>query len=75
MGQRCQASVRQLAYPVSSLFQNGELALRASSTGSHGALCAITATAVSRSGTSTCTWVPQICCSMASIWYSASIRS
>jgi hypothetical protein len=60
---------------VSWFFQNGELADSASSTGSHGALCCITAIAASRSGTSTCTWVPQICCSNASIWYSSRIRS
>ena len=65
LGQRCQRTLRQLAYPVSVLRYTAEFAVSASSSGSHGRSRLLTWIAASRSGTATCTWQPQMPCSWA----------
>ncbi|GDY31076.1 hypothetical protein GTS_27090 [Gandjariella thermophila] len=59
-GQRDHSTCRQLRYRVSSPLSYGEFAVNASSTGSQGRTWLLTAVAVSRSSTPTCTWQPQV---------------
>ena len=51
--------VRKLANRVSTPSWNGELEVRAASTGTYGRAGFMMASAVDRSGTETCTWKPQ----------------
>lgn len=64
-----QVSVRQLAYPVSRPSQNGEFAMSAISTGSHGRTWLLTSNARSRSGRCTWTWPAHTLCSSCSARY------
>ena len=63
VGQRDSACQRKLAYRVSSPCQNGELELRASSTGSQTRIRSIAPTASSSESTATCTWQAHVSCS------------